>query len=79
MQEELFLNIFFVKVWHKVLIFKLQPYGIGELLNLMQVYSSSRQQRFVLNKEISSKEDVLASTPQGSVLWQPSFGLALYK
>ena len=77
--QEGFFKIFFVKVWHEVLIFKLRPYGIGELLNLMQVYLSSRQQRFVHNEEISSKEDVLASTPQGSALWQPTFALVLYK
>ena len=78
MREGLF-KIFFVKVWHEVLIFKLRPCGIGELLNLMQVYLSSRQQRFVPNEEISSREDVLASTPQGSVLWQPTSALLLYK
>ena len=59
----------FDKVWFEVLIFKLQTYGInGKLLNLMQDYWRSRQQRFVLNGQTSSLKKVLACVPQGCVL-----------
>ena len=56
------------------LIFKLQTYGInGKLLNLMQDYLRSRQQRVALNWQTSSWEKVLAGVPQGSILGQLLF------
>ena len=66
-----FLDIFkaFPKVWHEGLVFKLQTYGInGKLLNLLQEYLRSRQQRVVLNRQAFFWEKVLAGVPQGSVL-----------
>ena len=66
------------KVWYGGLIFKLQTYDInGELLNLIQDYLHSRQQRVVLNGQTSSWEKVLSGVPQGSVL--DPFVLDLYK
>ena len=51
------------------LICKLQTYGInGKLLNLMQDYLHSRQQRVVLSRQTSFWEKVLAVIPKGSVL-----------
>ena len=44
----------FDKVWHKGLIFKLKSYGVdGSLLKLMENYLTVRQQRVVLNGQIS--------------------------
>ena len=51
------------------MICKLQTYGInGKLLNLMQDYLHSRQQRVVLSRQTSFWEKVLAVIPKGSVL-----------
>ena len=51
------------------LIFKLQTYDInGKLVNLMQDLLNSRQQRVILNGQMSSGEKVLLGEPQGSVL-----------
>ena len=51
------------------MICKLQTYGInGKLLNLMQDYLRSRQQRVVLSRQTSFWEKVLAVIPKGSVL-----------
>ena len=55
--------------WYEGLICKLQTYGInGKLLNLMQDYLHSRQQRVVLSRQTSFWEKVLAVIPKGSVL-----------
>ena len=59
------------------LIFKLQTYDInGKLVNLMQDLLNSRQQRVILNGQMSSGEKVLLGEPQGSVL--DSFLLLIY-
>ena len=59
------------------LIFKLQTYDInGKLVNLTQDLLNSRQQRVILNGQMSSGEKVLLGEPQGSVL--DSFLLLIY-
>ena len=59
----------FDKVWHKGLIFKLKTYGVeGKLLKLLENYLTDRQQRVVLNDQMSSQQNVYAGIPQGSVL-----------
>ena len=69
----------FDKVWYEGLIFKLQTYGInGKLLNLMQDYLLSQQQRVSLNGQTSSWEKVLAGVPPRLSI-RSTFVLDLYK
>ena len=57
------------KIWHKGLIFKLKTYGVeGKLLKLLENYLTDRQQRVVLNDQMSSRQNVYVGVPQGSVL-----------
>ena len=59
----------FDKVWHDVLIFKLEQNGIsGNILKLFQNYLSNRKQRVVLNGSYSDLSSVESGVPQGSVL-----------
>ena len=59
----------FDKVWHEVLIFKLEQNGIsGKLLRLIKDFLSNRKQRVVLNGQCSSWMDVQAGVPLGSLL-----------
>ena len=59
----------FDKVWHKGLLFKLKSYGIeGKLYNIIENFLYKRKQRVVLNGINSSREEVNAGVPQGSVL-----------
>ena len=59
----------FDKVLYDGLIFKLQIYGIiDKILNLMQDYLCSLEQRVALNEQTSFWEKVLAGVSQGSVL-----------
>ena len=59
----------FDKVWHLGLIFKLKTYcSEGNLLKLLENYLTDRQQRVVLNGQISSWQNIYAGVPQGSVL-----------
>ena len=45
----------FDKAWHERLLFKSKTYGVkGELLNLLRNYFHERNQRIVLNVQISS-------------------------
>ena len=45
----------FDKLWHEGLLLKLKMYGVkGELLNLLRNYLHQRNQRVVLNGQISS-------------------------
>ena len=69
--EDTFLDIskVFDKVWHLGLIFKLKTYGSeGNLLKLLENYLTGRQQRVVVNGQITSWQNIYAGVPQGSVL-----------
>ena len=59
----------FDKVWHKGLMYKLRQYGFtGNLLTLLTDFLSKRKQRVVLNGQHSSRADIKAGVPQGSIL-----------
>ena len=59
----------FDKVWHEGLIFKLKQNGIsGELLHILSYFLSNRKQRVVPNGQNSSRINVNAGVPQGSIL-----------
>ena len=57
----------FDRVWHKVLLFKLQTYGIsGDLLH--SSYLGHRSQKVMHKDQLSSQLDIFSGVPQGSVL-----------
>ena len=59
----------FDKVWHEGLIFKLKQNGIsGNLLNLLCGFLRNRNQRVLLNGQVSDWPDVTAGVPQGFIL-----------
>ena len=59
----------FDKVWHEVLLYKLESLGItGNLLKLFQSFLIDRQQRVALNGQHSKWAPVLAGFLQGSIL-----------
>ena len=59
----------FGKVWRDGLIFKLKSYGVeGELLSLLKNYLQNREQRVVLNCQISGWRKINSGVPQGFVL-----------
>ena len=59
----------FDKVWHDGLIYKLTRCGVsGEFLSLIQSFLKDRKQRTVLNGQSSSRGDISAGVPQGSIL-----------
>ena len=69
--RRVFLDIFkaFDKAWHEGLILKLNQNGIsGNLLKLLRDFLSCRKQRIVLNGQHSSRDNVAAGVPQGSIL-----------
>jgi hypothetical protein len=59
----------FDKVCHRLLIFKLEKYGIGgRLLDWLKDFLSDRKQRVVIGEQESSWKEVYSGVPQGSVL-----------
>ena len=55
----------FDKVWHDGLIFKLKSYDIeGELLLLLKNYLHNREQRVVLNGQMSEWKRIYSRVPQ---------------
>ena len=59
----------FDKVWHEVLLYKLESLGItGNLLKLFQSFLIDRQQRVALNGQHSKWAPVLVGFLQGSIL-----------
>lgn len=59
----------FDRVWQKGLIFKLQTYGLsGDILQLFSSYLNHRSQKVMYKDLFSSKLDLYAGVPQGSVL-----------
>ena len=55
--------------WYEGLLSKLITYGLkGEILNLLRNYLHKRNQRVVLNGQISFWELIKSGVPQGSVL-----------
>ena len=59
----------FDKVWHKVVLYKLQQAGIrGNILSFLSNYLSDRKQKVILPRLHSSRFDSLTGVPQGSIL-----------
>ena len=59
----------FGKVWHEVLLYKLESIGIsGNLLNLFHSFLNDRYQRVVINGQHSDWAPILGGVPQGSIL-----------
>ena len=59
----------FDKVWHEGLLYKLRVYGIhGDIYNLLTNYLMGRQQRTLINGQVSGWKPITAGVPQGSVL-----------
>ena len=59
----------FDRVWHEGFLFKLWQYWIsGELITLIKDFLSCSKQRVALNSQHSSRADVKAGVPQGSIL-----------
>jgi hypothetical protein len=61
--------VFFDKVPHKKLLRKLDNYGIREnIWNWISAFLNNRQQRVVLDGEVSNQKPVVSGVPQGSVI-----------
>ena len=59
----------FDKVDHKILLKKLEQYGIkGKLLNWIKSFLEDRYQQVIVEGELSRKEKVMSGVPQGTVL-----------
>ena len=59
----------FDKVWREGIIFKVKQNGIsGELLNLFCDFLRNRNQRVILNGQVSTWTNVNAGVLQGSIL-----------
>ena len=59
----------FDKVWHDGIIYKLKRNGInGDLLRLIESFSSDRYQRVVLNGQTSNLNKIKAGVLQGPIL-----------
>ena len=56
----------FHKVWHKVLVCTLKPYGVeSELLSLLEFFLRNRKQRVALNGQNSDWRKTNSGVPQG--------------
>ena len=54
----------FDKIWHDGIIFKLKSCGVeGELLSLLKNYLENREQRVVLNGQISEWRKIMSGVP----------------
>ena len=59
----------FDMVPHKLLLHKLEKYGIrGQLLQWLEHFLTKRKMRVVVDGEASQDADVLSGVPQGTVL-----------
>ena len=59
----------FDKVWHKCIIFKIKQNGMsGKLLSVLSDFLKDRNQRIILNGQVSSWTGVNAGVQQGSIL-----------
>ena len=59
----------FDTVNHKILLSKLEHYGIrGNILNWFESYLTDRKQYVYLNGHASKMKDIVCGVPQGSVL-----------
>ena len=59
----------FDKVWHQGLLHKLKQNGIsGNLIETLTDFLKDRKQRVVLNERNSSRANIKAGVPQGSIL-----------
>ena len=58
----------FDTVNHKILLMKLEHYGIRDMLNWSQSYLSNRKQYVSINRESSEPLEINCGVPQGSVL-----------
>ena len=64
----------FDKVWHNGLIYKLKQNGVaGDLLDTLTNFLKERKQRVVLNGQYSTRANVEAGVPRGSILGQLHF------
>ena len=59
----------FDKVWHEVLLYKVESLGIsGKRMNLFLSFFNDRHQRVVINGQLSDWSSILAGVQQGSIL-----------
>ena len=59
----------FHKVWHKVLVYTLKPYGVeSKLLSLLECFLRDLKQRVALNGQNSDWREINSGVPQGYVL-----------
>ena len=64
----------FDKVWHKVILYKVEALGIPEnLLKLIQSFCSDRHQRVALNGQHSKWAQILACRALSKHFWWPLF------
>ena len=69
----------FDKVWHEVLLYKLNSIGIsGKFYKLMGSYISNRFQSVALNGQTLSWKPIPAGLPQGSILEPLPFLIYIY-
>ena len=67
--DELDISKLFDKIWREGIIFKVKQNGIsGELLNLFYDFLRNRNQRVILNGQVSTWTNVNAGVLQSSIL-----------